>query len=272
MMRWTGGIATGLAVLFLGPTLLQPLRVGLAAGRRDDPASKQQAIAEVEELAAGLRQGSRESALRLLDATEAPILDSGGRDARAEALRAEVDALQRRFDAASARGGAKQGVARSQRDEPARARDGGTSTRDASIPQHQTTKQQTTAAPHAAPHIERPAPGYSADPLRQAIACIRAGQHERALDVLERIDASGPREYWRGKALEALGREAQALACYDKAAQLAPKALEGKLARTDAEYLRWRASLSAPAAAPSAPQSAPANGTASAPAPKEAHE
>jgi tetratricopeptide (TPR) repeat protein len=268
MLRWTGGITTGLAVLILGPALIQPLRLGLAAGRSADPASKQRAIAEIEEIAAGLRQGSREAALRLLDSTEPPILDSGGREARSEALRAEIDALRRRLDAAPTRGNGSPLTLRVLDDEPAHARDGGAGTFGAS------------STSHASPRIERPEPGYSADPLRQAIACIRAGQHERALDVLEHGDASGPREYWRGKALEALGREPQALACYDKAAQLAPKSLEGKLARIDAEYLRWRASLTAPTSAPSTPAasaaSSPADPHASpaahAPTPKEAHE
>lgn len=259
MMRFTGGIATGLAVLVLGPALLPPLRVGLAAKNRQDPASTQQAITEVEEIAAGLRMGSREAALRLLDATEAPILDSAGREARSEALRAEVEALQRRLDASLVRGDTKLGAA------PREISHAGAVTTRTAL-----ATPRATSTSHASPRIESPEAGYSADPLRQAIACVRAGQHERALDVLARLDKSAAREYWRGKALEALGRAEQALASYDEAAGLAPKSTEGRLARTDAEFLRWRAGLAAPKPG-SSEASAPSTAPAAAPAAKEAH-
>jgi hypothetical protein len=258
MMRWTGGIATGVAVLFLGPALLGPSRSGLAATRREDPQSKRLAIAEIDEIAASLRQGSREAALRLVAATEDPLLDTGGRDARLVHLRDEVDELQRRLDSAYARhprpplaagtaaapdATARSGTQLSLRDPKPRLADAETPrAADRALPSSSARHAADTRAPGRGSG-EPDVPGYSADPLRQAITCIRANQFARGLTLLDRLPASAASEYWRGKAHASLGRDDLALEHYSKAVSLAPKTLEGRLAKTDAEYLSWKVGL-----------------------------
>lgn len=227
MMRFTGGIATGLAVLFLAPGILPPLRSGDAAARTQSPTSKQLDIAEIEEIAANLRQGSREAALRLIEATEAPILDTGGRESRIERLQSEIEELQRRTDLAK-------------------------ETRAKSAPAAAVPPPRKTSGGANQVHVTAAAspPAYSADPLRQAVACARAGQHQRALLLLERLPAGAASEYWRGKALLALGRTHEALVSFDRSVELDASAPEAKLSKSEADYLRWRAKL--------APESRPA--------------
>jgi tetratricopeptide (TPR) repeat protein len=221
MMRFTGGIATGLAVLFLAPGILPPLRSGNAAGRAEDPVGKQLAIAEIEEIAANLRHGSREAALRLIEATEDPILDTGGREARIERLQSEIEQLQRRADLA-------------------------TETSAKSTPAAALPPPRKTSVGANQVHVTAAAspPAYSADPLRQAVACARAGQHQRALMLLERLPASAATEYWRGKALLSLGRAPEALVSFDRSFELDASTPEAKLSKSEADYLRWRAKLS----------------------------
>ena len=67
-----------------------------------------------------------------------------------------------------------------------------------------------------APNAGQPSPspegkGYSANPLRQAKACFRAGRYQQGLDILEAVTPFTEGDYWRAKLLDRLGRTDEAL-------------------------------------------------------------
>ena len=81
----------------------------------------------------------------------------------------------------------------------------------------------------------------AADPLRQAQVLYRAGRFEECAAQLKRHDAEPEAAWWRGRALERLSRNVEALECYRHAAEGAPKdsGLQ-KRAAGDLEYLQWK--------------------------------
>jgi len=96
-----------------------------------------------------------------------------------------------------------------------------------------------------------------ADPLRQAQVLYKAGQFEECAAQLKRLETDPEANWWRARALERMGRTTEALACYRKAKESAPK--DSKLATRatqDLEYLEWklafRAKIDGKDAAPAA--------------------
>ncbi len=82
-------------------------------------------------------------------------------------------------------------------------------------------------------------PGYSADPLRQAVACYRAGRHERALSLLEgREDLEAL--YWRSRCLTQLERTDEAIALLTRIVESAGASYAGRRAESDLDFLRWK--------------------------------
>ncbi len=93
----------------------------------------------------------------------------------------------------------------------------------------------------AAPGAPVDAGEQAADPLRQAQVLYRAGRYEECAAQLKRHDGEPEAAWWRGRALERLERSAEALECYRRAADKAPK--ESKLqkrAAQDLEFLQWK--------------------------------
>ena len=81
----------------------------------------------------------------------------------------------------------------------------------------------------------------AADPLRQAQVLYRAGRFEECAAQLKRHDSEPEAAWWRGRALERLARNGEALECYKRAADGAPKdsSLQ-KRAAGDLDYLQWK--------------------------------
>jgi tetratricopeptide (TPR) repeat protein len=93
----------------------------------------------------------------------------------------------------------------------------------------------------SAPSAPRFAGEQAADPLRQAQVLYRAGRYEECAAQLKRHDSDAESGWWRARALERLGRTAEALECYRGAAKGAPADSElGKRAKHDLEFLEWK--------------------------------
>jgi len=93
------------------------------------------------------------------------------------------------------------------------------------------------------PAEEEPA-HTSLDPLREARAWLYANEPARVLKVLP--EGEGEAAYWRGRALEKLGRDAEALEAYRRAAAApepaTPIAASWKAwAAADAAHMEWKA-------------------------------
>ncbi len=109
-----------------------------------------------------------------------------------------------------------------------------------------TASGESSASADHAPRTGEPGPspegkGYSANPLRQAQACFRAGRYQQGLDVLEAVTPFTEGDYWRAKLLDRLGRTDEALELF-RAVEVAEDA--GPLAaaaKRDAEFAVWRA-------------------------------
>ena len=92
----------------------------------------------------------------------------------------------------------------------------------------------------ASSHGMGEAEGYSADPVRQARACYKAGQYERGLKLVQPLTGDYDAVYWTARMLEMLDRDAEALAAYERAAQMPLPDGKVNRAERDLEFLRWR--------------------------------
>jgi tetratricopeptide (TPR) repeat protein len=84
---------------------------------------------------------------------------------------------------------------------------------------------------------------YTADPLGQGRACYRAGQFERGLALLEPLRTDPSAVYLKARCLEQLGRHDEALAAFKRVIELAPEGFEAGRAKSDIEFLEWKASF-----------------------------
>jgi hypothetical protein len=81
----------------------------------------------------------------------------------------------------------------------------------------------------------------AADPLRQAQVLFRARSYEECAALLKKRESDPESAWWRGRALERLGRTNDARDCYQKAKDGAAK--DSKLATRaaqDLEFLEWK--------------------------------
>ena len=106
-------------------------------------------------------------------------------------------------------------------------------------------------APEGTSDVERgdaaPAPGR-VDALRESRAWLRAGEPElalRALPAAEGITNDDDALYVEARALEKLGRGAEALEAYRRVANTAASALLRTRAADDVAHLEWRARVAA---------------------------
>jgi len=82
--------------------------------------------------------------------------------------------------------------------------------------------------------------GYSANHLRQAKACFRAGRYQQGIDILTAMEANAEVNYWHARCLEKLGLIDEAVVLY-QAVEVADDA--GDLAvsaKRDREFAEWR--------------------------------
>jgi hypothetical protein len=90
-----------------------------------------------------------------------------------------------------------------------------------------------------APHAFEAA-GYSADVLRQGVACLRAGRDAQALSLFTRAGDDAQASYWKGRAFEKLERFDEAAAAYTHASSAKDGGWFAERARAELEFLAWK--------------------------------
>ena len=103
---------------------------------------------------------------------------------------------------------------------------------------NETTDPVADAADDRTPSPE--GQGYSANPLRQAKACFRAGRYQQGVDILEGVAAFPEGDYWRAKCLDRLGRTEEAIVLWQAVAVDEDAGPVAALAERDAEFAAWR--------------------------------
>ena len=86
-------------------------------------------------------------------------------------------------------------------------------------------------------------PAYSADPLKNGIACYRAGRYGEALELLAPLDGAAAL-YWKARTLERLERLDDAVDAMERALAAGKgkdaAGFEERRASTDLDFLRWK--------------------------------
>ena len=109
-------------------------------------------------------------------------------------------------------------------------------------PDKQTAATQTDATPDTTNPITSPiaVKGYSADPLRQAQACYRAGRYDQGVTILATVDPSPTVNYWKARLFEKTGRITEAIELFQ---QVETNDAAGELresAKREREFAEWR--------------------------------
>ena len=193
-----------------------------------------------------------ESIQQAVAVTEIPIPDARQRDSLLSTLRDDVSRLQMHLDGLRAH---KRQIAQRIAD----AEGHPMSTPDAASAIHEQhdlppttgldpqTRRDLSTTAHPAPPIAIASAksaveveGYSAHRVRQGHAYYRGGRYTEALAALEQAGDGAEATYWRGRALERLGRLDEALAAY-AAVQAMPDAGQfADRAQNDTDFLVWR--------------------------------
>jgi len=106
----------------------------------------------------------------------------------------------------------------------------------------ESTASETTTPAAETEHQPAPSPegkGYSANPLRQAKACYRAGRYQQGLDILEAVTPFTEGDYWRAKLLDRLGRTEEALELFRSVEIAEDAGALAESAKQDAELAEW---------------------------------
>lgn len=211
--------------------------------------------------------------------TEAPILDPRSRDERLETLRNEVGLLHTEFDLLEARafalapppmpGTGSPGTGALQPNQPAQP----SGLAFGSLPQAGTAPvvssglsqadrmrlsdlglppkaggtapasdaAGTTPGPGTIPVAvaEGDGPEYSADPVRHARACLRAGRYQEGVDVL-RNSEDPEAMYVKARCLEKLGRLDEAIETLTVVVAQSPEGYQAERAKSDLEFFQWK--------------------------------
>lgn len=214
------------------------------------------------EILSGIQKSEKPSATGALElvkqATEPPITDPLRRDALLVTLREDVGRLQMLYDEALRTRGprtsaepvpvfdtpASRGVAAPMAfsittglDDEARRNMFGASTTPIATSLNRGAGLAKRPANDA---TSAEAPGFSADPLRQAQACYRAGRYAESLALLKTIAGDVRATYWSAKALERLDRAPEAIDLYKKVAAAGDAGYLAQRAKDDFEYLEWK--------------------------------
>jgi len=257
MLRFQTLVASVLAPLLVVPALL---RQGQLTTLQDALAGTQRALDVLKSLEQRLQADPAASMGLVLAATEAPTGDEEQRDQRLESLRDEVNLLQMQLDAMSGpvlgAGGAVQSALGGDAPiAPAPAAPSGISTGlDDSVrallapPSTHASGRAEPLRPAQAGRESEPADGaeraYSADPLRNGIACFRAGRFGEAYELFAPLDGAAAL-YWKARTLERMERLDDAIDAMERALRAGSGAdgaagFEQRRAQTDLEFLRWK--------------------------------
>jgi hypothetical protein len=249
MLRFQPLVSTAAAALLLFPA---------ASFSSDDLAVLQGALAEIEhalEVLNGLGPrvaGGEEGAGALVrSGTEGPLPDAVEADRQLETLRDEVNLLQAELDVLEARPLLVEAPAAPLGLGP---RKGGVPPISTGLSVEQRAlltgdESVTRAAPAAAPPgSAHPGPGpaqaaseegYSADPMRHAEACLRAGRYKEGFTLIAaRTDPSAV--YLQARLLEKLGRLDEAITALESVVHKLPEGYEARRAQSDLEFFKWK--------------------------------
>ena len=260
MLRFQTALSGVLAALLLVPTLVGQDQI---ASLQDALAGTRRAIEVLKGLEQRLEEDPAAALGLILSATEAPSGDEQARDRQLENLRNEVSLLQMELDSMQSPVLGTDGAvlstlgSRVPAEPPRPATQAGITTGlDDSLRAllsgppgtRETPRREAPAARVGAPRPEGPGAGaasaYSADPLRNGIACYRAGRYAEALELLAPLsDASAL--YWQARTLERLERLEEAVTLMERAIARGessgePGGFEKRRAETDLEFLRWK--------------------------------
>jgi hypothetical protein len=239
MMRMHAVLSTGLAALLVLPRL---------RGGGDDPAVLEASLTRTVhalEVLSGIDQRLRAQDLAVvgdvLSVTEPAGGDPAAASATLETLRREVSLLQMELDQLEAAPAVVLAPV-AKREPPAVTTGLDDATRKAlQLPIGAGDGASADGALASAPPatVANEGPGYSADPLRHALACLRARRPERALELLTgREDPES--QYWRARALADLDRIDEAIAILARLSAASGDDFTTKRATTDLEFLRWK--------------------------------
>ena len=259
MMKLHAALTTGLATLLVAPA-------ALSADELETLEAALRSTSRALDVVVGVEQRAAEdpaAAIPLVrQVTEAPVLDAERRDARLQSLRSEVDLLRTELDQLEL--AALQEGAQPLTDlRPPTARDPRTTASGAptELPAVSTglddatrlalAKAKADALARARGDLKGDEPsagnahpttnenGYSADPVRHARACYRAGRYDEGLALLK--DAETPEGlFWRARCnerlddLDAAEADLRELITIDADGPFAARAL------ADLEFVKWK--------------------------------
>ncbi len=291
MLRFQTAIASVLGALLVLPAVFGQ---GELATLEDALAGTARALEVLQGIQKRLSDDPAGAVGLLLSATEPPLQgspatpaspafpsfegDERALDERLETLRSAVNLLQMELDALESPTAAALGArepALSPRSMVPASPAGVTTGLDDALrallaqdPAARATFRESAPAAAGPARAGRPAAGaaeaYSADPLRHAITCYRAGRFEEALELLAPLE-NATALHWRARTLERLERLDEAIDALERALARGGEGFEERRAQTDLEFLRWKRDFVAtlgkkpagPSVRPSVPEDRP---------------
>jgi tetratricopeptide (TPR) repeat protein len=242
MMKLTGAISTGLAVLFVVPAVADDGYQ--ASSLRESLARTERALEKLAGIESDLKAGKREAVARILQWSEAPSADPRELDRVLVERREEVGQLRERIDQIENRTSesdlppAKPVSKPIDPNVPVTGLDPLTLRSLGSIPLP-AVKPPAPAVPEGDKVTPDP-PNYSANALGEVQAAYRAKRYDEGLALVREPGADPDAWYWRGRLLEKLERHQEAVDAYRKVIELRPESPEAQRAAENLKFLEWR--------------------------------
>jgi hypothetical protein len=264
MMRFQTALSSALAAFLVVPVFLGQ---GQIASLEDALAGTVRALEVLKGVEKRLQEDPATAMSLILSATESPSGDEVQRDKRLEGLRNEVNLLQMELDALQSPVLDADGSVQSSLgarlpltsfdspltptpiaittglDDALRAQLAGeVEPRPPRLGEVLRTGSSTNGAERANAAdgaAASAADAYTADPLKNGIACYRAGRYAEALGLLAPLD-DGTGLYWRARTLERLERLDEAVQTMEHAIAKGGSGFDPSRAKTDLEFLRWK--------------------------------
>jgi hypothetical protein len=258
MLKFHSAVTTGAAALLLFPALQASTGdLTVLRGALDEI---QRALQVLNTLEPRIAAGEPGSSALVRSVTEPPLADPQAADRDLERLRNEVNLLQVELDVAesgplpvgppspdpweaSAGGGEAPPISTGlSADQRALLEQDivGPVLPQAAPPSRPATTLRVPLKPEGAKTALPAADaGYSADPMRHAEACLRAGRHKEGFALIAaRTDP--PAVYLQARLLERLGRLDEAIEALASVVDKLAGSSEGRRAQSDLEFFRWK--------------------------------
>jgi len=262
MLRFQTALSGALATVLVVPAFLGQGQIG---SLQDALAGTRRALDVLKSLEQRLHDEPASTLGLILSATESPRGDEAQRDRELEQLRNEVSLLQMELDSMQSPVLGADGAVQSALGAhvPLDGRASSSASPQAGITtgidddmRAFLSAPDATRAPKRGENAPRdpsqaqaaPAGGaagaYSADPLRNGIACYRAGRFAEAYELLAPL-ADANALYWQARTLERLERLDEAVTRMERAIAKAAESkdaggFDARRAQTDLEFLRWK--------------------------------